>query len=246
MEKILFYDLETTGTRFWKNGIHQIAGMIVIDGEIKEKFNYHVCPNPTALIEPEALKVAGVTEDQVLLYPPMLEVYSTLIKLLSKYVDKFNKQDKFFLAGYNNSSFDDQFLRAFFTQCRDEYFGSWFWVGSIDVMVLSLDLLKSSRHKMFDFKLKTVAQYLGINVEKEKLHEALYDIELTKKIYDKIKEYHGTPKDKRFDFTKKLNQIKIIETTEQTPFEATIMMNPSDVIGLVDADVIGNKIIKLK
>ncbi len=32
--KILYYDLETTGVKYWKNGIHQIAGMVEIDGEI--------------------------------------------------------------------------------------------------------------------------------------------------------------------------------------------------------------------
>lgn len=46
MSKILFFDLETTGTKFWRNGIHQISGAVVIDGQVKESFNYHVQPNP--------------------------------------------------------------------------------------------------------------------------------------------------------------------------------------------------------
>jgi DNA polymerase-3 subunit epsilon len=33
--KLLFYDLETTGTDSEKNGIHQISGKIVINGEVK-------------------------------------------------------------------------------------------------------------------------------------------------------------------------------------------------------------------
>ena len=28
MNKLFFYDLETTGVKFWKNGIHQISGKI--------------------------------------------------------------------------------------------------------------------------------------------------------------------------------------------------------------------------
>ena len=47
MSKLFFYDLETTGTRYWKNGIHQISGAIMIDGEIKEKFNFKVKPLTT-------------------------------------------------------------------------------------------------------------------------------------------------------------------------------------------------------
>lgn len=42
MEKLFFFDLETTGVKYWKNGIHQISGAIVIDGEVKERFNFIV------------------------------------------------------------------------------------------------------------------------------------------------------------------------------------------------------------
>ncbi len=48
--KVLFFDLETTGTLVSRHGIHQISGMVVIDGEIREKFNLHVRPNPKAEI----------------------------------------------------------------------------------------------------------------------------------------------------------------------------------------------------
>lgn len=57
--KLLFFDLETTGVNPGKNGIHQISGEIVIDGVSKEQFDFHVQPNPRAIIEDEALKVAG-------------------------------------------------------------------------------------------------------------------------------------------------------------------------------------------
>lgn len=44
--KLLFYDLETTGTMYWRNGIHQLSGMVVINGEVKETFDFKVQPNP--------------------------------------------------------------------------------------------------------------------------------------------------------------------------------------------------------
>lgn len=186
MAKLFFYDLETTGVKFWKNGIHQISGMIEIDGEVKETFNINVAPHPDCDIEQEALNVAGISLETVKGYQPMKEGYSLLVSMLSKYVDKYDKKDKFFLVGYNNASFDNQFLRAFFTQNFDNYFGSWFWSNSIDVMCKASDALKFEREKLIDFKLKTVAKYLGIEVDEAKLHDALYDIDLTRQIYYKL------------------------------------------------------------
>ena len=184
--KLFFFDLETTGILPGRHGIHQISGEIVIDGEVKEDFNFHVRPNPKAQIDPEALKVAGVTKEQIMAYPPMKEIYGQLIQLLGKYVDKYNKNDKFFLIGYNNASFDNNFLRGFFLQNGDHYFGSWFWSNCIDVMVLASQYLGEKRSEMENFKLSTVAQFMGINVEAEELHSADYDIALTKAIYDKV------------------------------------------------------------
>src|ERR1035437_6528049 len=155
MEKLFFYDLETTGVMHWKNGIHQISGSVVIDGETKESFNFKVAPNSSAIIDEEALLVGGVTKEQILAYPHMNVVYKQLTAILSKYVDKYNKTDKFHLVGYNNSSFDNQFFRAFFVQNLDNYFGSWFWSDTIDVMVLASNKLKHERSKMVNFKQMT-------------------------------------------------------------------------------------------
>ena len=182
--KLLFFDLETTGTNPGKHGIHQISGQIVIDGVIKETFDFHVQPNPKALIEDEALKVGNVTREQILAYPPMQQVYQEFVSMLGKYVDKFNKKDKFFLVGYNNAAFDNQFLRGFFLQNGDVYFGSWFWANSIDVMVLASAYLATRRPDMENFKLSTVARTLGVDVQSESLHDAMYDIELTKAVFD--------------------------------------------------------------
>lgn len=192
--KLLFFDLETTGTNFWQHGIHQISGCIEIDGEVVETFNFKVAPNPAAKIEPAALDVGGVTVEQVTSYTPMFEVFNEFQNMLSKYVDKFNKSDKFYLVGFNNASFDNQFLRAWFVQnattekekAYGNYFGSWFWANCLDVYVLATPYLFDIRSSMVDFKLKTVAQHLGISVDDSKLHDASYDIELTRAIYKKV------------------------------------------------------------
>lgn len=143
--KLLFFDLETTGTNPGRNGIHQISGQVVIDGIVKESFDFHVKPNPKAAIEDEALAVAGVTREQIAKYPAMGTVYRQFVAMLGKYVDKYNSKDKFFLVGYNNAAFDNQFLRGFFLQNNDKFFGSWFWANSMDVMVLATVYLANKR-----------------------------------------------------------------------------------------------------
>jgi DNA polymerase III subunit epsilon len=181
--KLFFFDLETTGTMYWKNGIHQISGIIEIDGEIKESFDFKVQPNPSAQVDEQALKVSGITKETLSNYPPMRDVYTQLVVMLGKYVNKFDKKDKFFLVGYNNASFDNSFLRAFFVQNGDQYFGSWFWSSSIDAMVLASDALMLCRHNMENFKLHTVCKELMIDVDESKLHDAVYDVGLTRKVF---------------------------------------------------------------
>jgi len=135
--KQLFFDLETTGVEPEKNGIHQLSGIIVIDGDKKEEFDIRIRPAEGLVIEDAALEVSGVTREQIASYQSEKEALKQFIGILSRYVDRFNTKDKFFLTGYNNASFDNKFLRAFFTRNNDKYFGSWFWSNSIDVMVLA-------------------------------------------------------------------------------------------------------------
>lgn len=182
--KLFFFDLETTGVDYKTNAIHQISGEIVIDGVSVEKFNLHVRPFEGAVIDEKALQVGGVTKEQIMSYPVGYEVYNELLAMLGKYVSRFDRKDKFFLVGYNNASFDNQFLREFFLKCGDIYFGSWFWANSIDVMVLASWYLADERQNLSDFKLATVAKYLGINVSDADLHDAHYDIWLTKEVYN--------------------------------------------------------------
>lgn len=51
--KLLFFDLEANGVKFWRNGIHQIGGIVDIDGQEVERFDIRLAPNPAATIEQE-------------------------------------------------------------------------------------------------------------------------------------------------------------------------------------------------
>lgn len=102
------------------------------------------------------------------------------------YVNKFDKRDKMYLVGYNNAGFDNSFLRALFQQCGDKYFGSWFYPNCMDVYVMVTPFLMGVRNDMENFKLMTVAKTMGIEIDENKLHDATYDIELTRDIFYRI------------------------------------------------------------
>lgn len=179
----LFYALETTGVDERKHGIHQISGFVEVNGFIAETFNFKVAPHPKCLVDPAALKVANVTEEQIRNYDPMKVVHDLFIAMLGKYCDRYSRTDKIWLVGFNNRKFDDAFLRAWFTHNGNDFFGAWFWPDSLDVLVLASQHLLEVRRNMISFKLKAVAKQLGIEVDETKLHDALYDISLTYQIY---------------------------------------------------------------
>lgn len=185
MPKILFFDTETTGTDSKIHCFHQIAGIIDINGEVKERFNFNVRPDKDAEIDSSALSVSKVTKEQINEYPDIPTVHRNFTELLDKYVNKFDRTDKFFLSGFN-VTFDVQFLRRFFNVAYDNYFGSYFWSNPLDIMDLATFFSMDLRNRMQNFKLHTVAKHFGENIDENKLHDAMYDIELTRNIYINI------------------------------------------------------------
>lgn len=187
--KEVFIDVETTGTNHRENGIIQIAGSVCFSNEDnsleeKETFNFNLAPFDTDKIEDKALQVNGVTREQLATYPEPHEVYGQFVQLVSKYCDKFNREDKMFFIGYN-ARFDYDFMRSWFEKCGDKYFGSFFFFPPIDVMNLAIVDLIKTRHLLPNFKLGTVADHYGITTEGA-LHDADVDIELTKRIFLKL------------------------------------------------------------
>lgn len=179
----IFYDVETTGANPNKHSLHQIAGLIEVDEQVVDQFNIYSRPHPKATLDPEALRVCKVTPEQLQSYPAMEDAKTEFCRTIAKYIDKYDRKRKAYLIGYNNCGFDDKFLRMWFTLCGDNYFGSWFWSDSRDAMVLASEYLEPRRTSMPNFQLHTVAQTLGLGVDESKLHDASYDVSLTRQIY---------------------------------------------------------------
>lgn len=186
-EKLLIFDVETTGVLYYRHAIHQLSGSIYIDGVFKESFDFRIRPHEKADIDDKALEISGVDRATVMAYPHRTIQFNTFIAVLKKYIDPYNPEDKLFLAGFKNAYFDDEFLRQFFTLENDESWGCYFWQNSIDVSVLASHYLMPDRHRMPSFKQKRVALWLGIPVDESKLHDGMYDLELAYQIYLKVK-----------------------------------------------------------
>lgn len=56
----------------------------------------------------------------------------------------------------------------------------------MDVYVMVTPFLMGVRNDMENFKLMTVAKTMGIDIDENKLHDATYDIELTRDIFYRI------------------------------------------------------------
>ncbi len=184
MIKEIFLDVETTGLDEKQHAIHQLSFGVYIDGQLKEMVDIQMRPFDGALIEQSALDLKQLTYDQIMAYPPMMDGYIKLIGTMGKYVNKFDKSDKFFFYAYN-ANFDNKFIRVLFDRCGDKFYGSWFWVPHIDIMSLAAEKLKHVRHEMPNFQLMTVAKQLGIEIDPSKAHDSLYDIEISKLVYNK-------------------------------------------------------------
>ncbi len=184
--KTLFFDVETSGTDDKKNGILQLAGMIEIGERKGAVFDFKMKPFADQIIEDGALKVNEFTRDEIKNFKDPVECYNTFLEIIGSYVSRFDKKDKYTLVGYN-SRFDDGFLREWFKQCgADKYtYGSHFHWPAIDVSNMVAVKYRKFRSMFSDFKLMTVAKILKIDVDESRAHDAMYDIAITKAIYEK-------------------------------------------------------------
>jgi DNA polymerase-3 subunit epsilon len=184
--KLFFCDLETAGINPYKSAILEIGCVIHANGH-REEFRTFVKPFPDDEINEKALTVNKIRRADFEGFPEPEDVYAKLIGILSRYINKYEKTDKFFFIGYNAIGFDFPFLRKFFEKNGDRFFGSYFFFPALDVMAMAGFHLMDVRHEMVNFKLTTVARELGIKVDDSKAHAALYDIILTELMYEKMK-----------------------------------------------------------
>lgn len=205
--KLAFIDVETTGVDSKECAIIELACYVELPGGVarwddRNLFHTHLIAHPGSKFEDRAVEMfaekarlgnlsqarsilEGAGESDTARDRPEFAL-GRFQGFLSSFVNKHNRQDKLFFVGYN-SGFDDEFMRRWFDRGGDKYYGSWFHWPPLDVAQMVMLKLGDEWASLTSRKLGDVAARLGISVDRESLHGAKYDIELTRQIFHKIR-----------------------------------------------------------
>ena len=137
---------------------------------------------PGDIMSPGATETHGYSQEDTKDFMDPRFAIVELKRFLRQKVNRFDPQDKLLFSGYN-AFFDYTTLRAWFERQGVEFFGAFFWWPPFDVMTWAAKKLAPFRHNIPDFKLSTLAAFLGAQVDDKLLHGASYDIELTQFIH---------------------------------------------------------------
>jgi len=177
--KLLFLDTETTGLDPKENGVIQIAGVIAVDGEIKEKFNFRCKPFKGDIVSKKSLEVTGNTMEGIREFPEPENTYTDLIKVFNKYVDRYDKADKFYMVG-QKAQFDYDFMDEWFKKNDNKYFYGYVAYHLVDLIGIATFFKIAGKLKVENMKLATLAESFGIEL---KAHDAMNDIMATREIF---------------------------------------------------------------
>ena len=185
--KLLYVDVETTGVDAQRNGIVQIAWIIEIDGEVATEASFVVNPPAWAEIEPDAIAVHGISENEFRRGLTYREVHDRLESDMARYVDRYERTDKFRLSGYN-VRFDFDFLRRLWEDCGDRYLGAWIQYGQfIDPFgAFPIWQLAGVVPSLPNLQLATVARAFGVT-DVAGAHDALADLHMTRAVVHAMK-----------------------------------------------------------
>jgi len=181
-KNLCWLDTETTGKYAWKHDVIQLSGLIEIGGLVVDEFNFTCQPHLWENIEEEAMRVHGITEEELRTFDKPIKTWNKLCRILDSHVNKFDKTDKFILAGFN-TPFDKDMLYNWWQRCEQQFFGSYFEYKVFDVFPVAFMFAKIYNWDVKDHKLETLCDYLGIPIL---AHDALSDIKATRELYCKL------------------------------------------------------------
>lgn len=177
--KVLYFDVETTGTDPKVNEIIQFAAIVEVDGKVVEEIDCHCQPTNWEAIDPEALAVTGKTIEELKTYEKPEFMMIKIRKFFDRHINKYDKTDKFYPAGHN-VQFDLDFLQAYWKKYADAYgTGSYQNWRCLDSRILANFLLYKDMIPCQDVKLETLCKHFRVDI---KAHDAMSDIRATREL----------------------------------------------------------------
>lgn len=185
MRKYLYLEIDTTGPEHLIHGVHKISGIVELNGRIKEVFEIKCRPHEKAHYSESSLEASGITENELLKLPDPKKALAELTEILDKYIDTYDKTDKFTIIGYG-VSFHIQFLYTWWNRSGGQYLGSYVDLRfPIDVRMVITSMRAWGDvfcNVLDNSKLVTVAGKLGINID----NNICSKIIATRKVYHRL------------------------------------------------------------
>lgn len=182
---ILWLDIETTGFDAQRHGIIQIAALVDSSkGEILDEINLYMKPFKNDIVSKESLDFNNITiqdlknDDK---YIPPNKAFEKFTSFLEKWINKYDKSDKFIIAGKNIKEFDIVFLRRWFDKNSNIFYGSYFHYPYIDIDTEIAKLMVHNDFILKNYQLLTLCEFFGIKLNEA--HNAYHDIKATREIY---------------------------------------------------------------
>lgn len=184
MNKVLWIDLETTGLDPEKHGVIQIACVYEENKQVVSKINIQTNIFDGDLIDPRAMDVNKVFEEDMKRFAHPSEAFKDLITFLERHVNKLDYNDRMYLAGYN-VGFDINFLKKWFEKNKNYNFNKYFYRKHIDVMQAVIFLSYYNFIHPENHRLTTLCEYYDIYLD---AHDAMSDILATRELSNKLKD----------------------------------------------------------
>lgn len=161
--KLIFLDIETTGTSTVYDKITEIGALVYEDGKLKKTFSTLL--NPLREIPPFITRITGITNQMVIGKPTFEDIADELLSLLD---------DGIFVA--HNVGFDYNFVRSEFRRAGIEFSSDHF---------CTVQLSRSLYPEFTKHNLDEVINRMGFTCESR--HRAFDDAEILYKFYEKAR-----------------------------------------------------------
>lgn len=198
--KIIWVDIKTTGLYLGEDKIIEIAALYEEIGYPKSRSVFHRYAKP-AKEKPkdwDDLKVQNeltITDFTGITWEKLEKEGLSQNDLTLEFIDFLNSKiqlrdvkDKCIFAAYN-TSFDSQFVRKLFNPDADQYFGSYFFSCSLDIIsTVALARYKGVLPVLTNYKNITLAEHFNIKLQ---AHSALSDIKASRAIQLELEKLLG-------------------------------------------------------